>query len=307
MLEPAVIVLRIAQYIGAMALFGLPAFFLYALPAAGAAAAARLSWSRRLLIWSAALCLVASVLGLLAQTSLLAGSLTEGLTSDALSAVITTMAFGPSSLIRTAAAALALLLAASAPLNRRLFLFCVLLGAVVLASFAWMGHGAATRGSWGWLHLGADILHALAAGIWIGALIAFFALARAPDADSTIDTALHAALRGFSRLGSVLVAILIATGIVNTWFLIGPARFSGLWTTPYGKLLSLKLLLFVGMLGLAASNRFRLTPALGAALETAVSPRDAKVGLRRSVLIEATLAFGVLALVAWLGRLPPGG
>ncbi|MEO8313326.1 MAG: copper homeostasis membrane protein CopD [Pseudomonadota bacterium] len=304
-LEPAVILLRLAQYAGAAALFGSAAFFLYALPAQGATTAGRLPWSRQLLVSSAALVLVASLLGLLAQTSVLAGSVAEGLTFEALSAVLTSMALGPFSLIRAGVAALALLGAATVRSIRGVFTLCVVLGAVALSSFAWMGHGAATRGSSGWFHLGADILHALAAGIWMGALIAFYGLTLSPNGNSATDAALHVALRGFSRLGSLLVAVLIATGLVNSWFLVGPAHLSGLWTTPYGQLLSLKLLLFVGMLGFAASNRFRLTPALGAALEARASSLDAKSALRRSLLLETTLAVGVLALVAWLGRLEP--
>ena len=40
-----------------------------------------------------------------------------------------------------------------------------------LASLAWAGHGAATPGRPGDLHLAADILHLLAAGAWVGSLI----------------------------------------------------------------------------------------------------------------------------------------
>jgi putative copper resistance protein D len=102
-----------------------------------------------------------------------------------------------------------------------------------------------------------------------------------------------------------LVAVLVATGLVNGWFLVGPTRLAGLWTTPYGLLLSVKLALFAGMLALAAANRFRLTPALGAALDGAVGPTEALSALRRSLLVETSLAFAVLGLVAWFGMLAP--
>src|SRR3546814_7577933 len=42
--------------------------------------------------------------------------------------------------------------------------------AIALATLAWTGHGAADEGLLGWVHLGADITHLLAAGIWVGAL-----------------------------------------------------------------------------------------------------------------------------------------
>src|SRR3546814_15811165 len=46
-----------------------------------------------------------------------------------------------------------------------------------LSSLAWSGHGAATEGGAGMVHLGADILHLLAAGAWVGALAALLLMA----------------------------------------------------------------------------------------------------------------------------------
>lgn len=304
-LEPAVIVLRFAQYVGAMTLFGGAAFLLYASAAGGIASTAPPPWSRRLLVWSAVLVFAGSILGLLAQTSVLAGSVAEGLTVEALTAVFSSMALGPSSVVRAGVAALALSVIVATRLGRMTLTSAVLLGAIILSSFAWMGHGAATRGTWGVLHLSADILHTLAAGIWFGALVAFYCLAGGSTVDPENDKTLHGALRGFAGLGTALVALLIATGAVNSWFLIGPSRVGDLWSSTYGWLLTLKVLLFIGMLAFAARNRFRLTPALGAVIRQSGSPVEAKTALRRSILLELTLANGVLALVAWLGRLAP--
>jgi putative copper resistance protein D len=304
-LEPAVIVLRLLQFAGAMILFGSSLFLLYALPKAGVGSGAELNWPRRLLAWAAGGVLVASLAGLLAQTSILAGSIDAGLKPASLAAVMTTMSMGSSTLIRVAAAGLALVLLAVWRPDRTTWRLCALLGALVSASFAWMGHGAATEGTPGLLHLFADILHALAAGVWIGALVAFFMLLRPRAASVELDRVLHRALHGFSGIGSALVAVLVATGLVNSWFLVGPTRLSGLWTTPYGQLLTLKLVLFAGMLLLAAANRFRLTPALGAAIGSGDAREAAVSDLRRSLILETALAFLVLGLVAWLGTLAP--
>jgi putative copper resistance protein D len=303
-LEPAVILLRLAQYIGAMILFGSSLFALYALPGPGAGGAMR--WLRPLLAWSAAGLLVAGLVGLLAQTSLLAGSLSEGLKASSLTAVVTTMGLGRAALVRAGLAALALLLLSLRRPDRTPLTLCALLGAVACASFAWMGHGAATEGPGGWVHLVADIVHALAAGVWVGALTGFLLLLkRRPDDDTALDQLRHKALHGFSGVGSGLVAALVASGLVNSWFLVGPTRLAGLWTTPYGQLLSLKLVLFLGMIGLAATNRFRLTPNLEVALRTTGTPAVALGALRRSLIVESGLAFAVLSLVAWLGMLAP--
>lgn len=304
MLEPAVIVLRLLQFAGAMVLFGSSLFLIYALPQDGAGSGAELGWPRKVLAWSAGVVLAASVVGLLAHTSILAGSIREGMTASSLSAVMTTMSMGPSTVIRAGAAALALVVLARR-VSRATWQLSAGLGAVISASFAWMGHGAATEGAPGLLHLTADILHTLAAGAWIGALVGFFLLLR-PRAPSVIlDGVLHKALHGFSGVGTGLVAVIVATGLVNSWFLVGPARISGLWTTPYGQLLSLKLVLFVSMLALAAANRFRLTPALGAAIDGGQASGQALDALRRSLLIETALSILVLGLVAWLGTLAP--
>ncbi|MBL8552868.1 MAG: copper homeostasis membrane protein CopD [Phenylobacterium sp.] len=319
--EPAVIPLRLAQYGGAAILFGSSLFCLYALPVG---LPPRLPWLRPLLVWSAATLLIASLAGLVAQTIVLAGSVAEGLQPASLSAVVTTMGLGRAAVVRGAAAALALAVLLMSSMRRPALIVTALAGGAACGSFGWMGHGGATEGPGGGLHLTADILHALAAGVWVGALVAFLALLSwRRHQDAVRDAALQKALQGFAGVGSVLVATLVATGLINSWFLIGPTRLSGLWTTPYGQLLSLKLVVFLAMLGLAAANRFRLTPDLGLALSNAdfsrgrwtpdlgapLSPdgptETAVRALRRSLLLETSLGFAVLALVAWFGMLAP--
>lgn len=305
MLEAALVALRLAQYAGAAMLFGAPLFFLYALPRQGPASADRLPWSRRLLTAAAVLTLTAALGGLAAQTSVMAGSLAEGLKPASLSFVATGSGLGRAALVRAAAAASALACLMALPAGRPLWRMTAVLGGVVAGSLAWMGHGAATEGPGHLVHLVGDILHSLAAAVWIGALAVFLLLLRPASGDDPQRLqALHGALRGFSGIGSLLVAALVASGLVNSWFLVGPQRLEGLWTVPYGQLLSVKLALFALMLGLAAANRFRLTPALGAALQGG-SPVAALARLRRSVAAETATALAILALVAWLGTLAP--
>lgn len=305
MLEIVVILLRLAQYAGAMILFGSSLFVLYSLPAYGPGSGDQLRWLRPLLTWSAAGLLLASLLGLLAQTSMLAGSLSEGLKASSLSAVVTTMGLGRAALLRAAAAGLALLLLLLRRPDRGTLALCAGLGALVCASSAWMGHGAATEGPGGALHLCADILHALAAGVWVGALVAFLFLLKRQPGEADLNQVRHRALHGFAGVGTALVAVLVASGLINSWFLVGPTGLAGLWTTPYGQLLSLKLVLFVGMLGMAAVNRFRLTPELESILAASAAPEPALRALRRSLIMESSLGFAVLGLVAWLGMLAP--
>ena len=86
---------------------------------------------------------------------------------------------------------------------------------------------------------------------------------------------------------------------------MGLEKVSALWTSDYGRLLSVKLLLFVLMLGLAGANRYRLTPRLAAALEAGAPAAQALTALRRSLIVETGAGVAILALVAWLGTLAP--
>ena len=108
MFDAAVIVLRWVQMTGAMILFGSSLFFLYGLPRTGPDSAAGQHWARPMLLASAAAVLVASLLGLLAQTVALAGSVQDGLTPDALGAAVTQMSFGKSSCARAVLAGFAI-------------------------------------------------------------------------------------------------------------------------------------------------------------------------------------------------------
>ncbi|WP_343526193.1 copper homeostasis membrane protein CopD [Sphingomonas sp.] len=222
---------------------------------------------------------------------------------EAIAMLLSGSATGTAWLVRMIALILASLAAMMVP-RRRFAVHGVMLGSgVALATLAWTGHGAMDEGGRGWVHLGADILHLLAAGGWMGALIGLGLLvARSGNrVDSTHVALTHRALHGFASMGTVLVGTILATGIINGAMLIGIGGLGAVPVTLYGQLLLAKLALFGAMLGLAALNRFRLTPALPDATE----PRIALHALRRSLAIETACAIAILALVAWLGTLEP--
>src|SRR3546814_15461216 len=109
-------------------------------------------------------------------------------------------------------------------------------------------------------------MHLLAASAWIGALAAFVLIFVQRKDDDRGDLPLaHRALAGFAGAGTLLVALIVLSGLVNGLILVGFENVGELGTSLYGQLLVIKLVLFGGMLVLAASNRFRLTPALRSA------------------------------------------
>mgnify|MGYP001555853882 CR=1 FL=1 len=214
MTELAVIVLRLVQYSAASVLMGSALFFVYALPGQGPGSAASLRWPRPWLVGAALVLAAATVLGLVAQTATLAGSLTDALTPASLTAVVTQMDFGMAAVARAALALAAATYALAVPRGRALWLGAGVLGALACATFGWMGHGGATEGAGHMLHLAADVLHALAAALWIGALAAFARLAAARNPGAERLAALATALDRFSPLGIALVAVIAATGLV---------------------------------------------------------------------------------------------
>ena len=188
----------------------------------------------------------------------------------------------------------AALLVVTLALWRRHTLIGAVAASVGLATTAWTGHAGATEAALGTLHRVSDIVHLLAAATWIGAL-ALFLLAAVADGDRERFVR-H--LSGFAATGSMIVLLLILTGLANTMLIAG-------WPIDWGSgwflWLAAKLALFFVMLGLAAVNRWRLTPALAA------DPARSAEAIRRSLALEIGAAFVIVAIVAWLGTLTPGG
>jgi len=297
---------RLLQYAGASVLFGTALFALMSLPRSGEASAASHGWPRPLFVISAILLLIGAILSLLAQSASMNGVPLSGLDAAAVQTVVVDTQWGHAIVARIALSLIAVIAASGRQGAMRLGGLAVL-GLLMLASFAFTGHGVADDGPGGLLHLISDMIHSVAAGVWLGALAGFFVLLARPAAVTDPHRmALTRALAGFATTGTVVVAVLVVTGLVNSYFLVGITGLPRLFASAYGQLLALKLLLFVVMLGLAAGNRFRLTPALARA-QDAAAQAQALSALKRSIVLEAAAGLAILALVAVFGMLEPPG
>jgi putative copper resistance protein D len=152
------------------------------------------------------------------------------------------------------------------------------------------------------VHILSDILHLLGAGAWLGGLVGLLDLIVVSlyGKSATHNQACEAAFR-FSMMGYIAVAILAASGLLNSWFLVG--SLTNLITTQYGQLLLLKLLLFAAMVGFAGLNRFFVVPTL---LHPAAT--GTKRGLRRllvNLVAEQILGFAIILIVSLLGVSEP--
>lgn len=245
------------------------------------------------LTWAALAFAVLSGLAwlLLVAASVLDSPVLQVLREGSLWSVLTETRFGQVWVLRFV---LALLLAVLLPWPRMRAL--QLAAAALFAALpAWVGHAGAGLGASGAAQLAADGVHLLAAAAWLGSL---------PALALTLWDGWHRRMSGpdmarvttrYSRLGMVCVAALLASGIINSWYLLGSP--DALLAGDYGRLLLLKIGLFLIMVGVAAVNKWRLTPRLS---------NPAAVGaLFRNSLVEIGLGFGVVVVVAVVGTLPP--
>lgn len=294
---------RLLLYVELTMLFGVPVFVIGVLRGpAGIAVLAGWRPMLRLLAWAA---LATTVFGLCAMAVQMAGAVEAAWNRKALLAVIATP-YGQAWLVRTTSlSCIAILL-----LRRRGWAWeqtlALMLAGIALGSLAWGGHALTLQGTARSIHLSSDVIHLLAAGGWVGALaVLCVMIAGAAKSGSADETRMAArALAGFSSAGTVIVATLVISGTVNGWMIVGIDNVSSVMATPYGQLMIAKIVLFAIMLGLAAVNRFRLTPELELALAHGQHDRALR-HLRKSVVLELGLALSILGLVAVLGLLAP--
>ncbi|WP_340374883.1 copper resistance protein CopC [Streptomyces sp. SS7] len=168
-------------------------------------------------------------------------------------------------------------------------------------------------------------LHLLAMAVWLGGLAALLtALYRAP-AEAPLPPA---AVARFSRLAFGAVAVLVVTGVYQSWRGLG--SWDALLHTEYGRILSFKVWTVLVVLTVAARSR-RWTGRLAAvpepdavlvtvgggetdALNGGAAPatggpgeaEGSRRGLRRCVLAEVVVGVVVLALTTMLTGTEPG-
>ncbi len=240
------------------------------------------STSLRRLAW---LSLLAAVLAAAVWVALQAVNL--GGTVAAVPRLLRATLFGHLLLLRFALLGVAALALAF----RRIAVAATFAGAAVAAQ-AGLGHAASMYDGLSWLLL-SEILHLLAAGAWLGGLLPLLVLIAAAT-----PGAAALASRRFSPLGTSCVLVLAGTAAFQSFVLVG--GLPGWVGTSYGLVALLKVVLFAALLGFAARNRFRLTPAL-----SGTTPAAAKGGLIRSIAGETAVGLLVVLAAGLLTSLPP--
>src|SRR5262245_4664115 len=110
------------------------------------------------------------------------------------------------------------------------------------------------------LAVAADAGHLIAAGLWGGGLLALFWILYSGVKKSILPLSWAAeTVRRFSRLAFGSVAVLVLTGLYQSWIQVGD--LTTLLGTDYGRVLLLKLVLISAMLGFGALNYLASRPA----------------------------------------------
>ena len=303
MVETGIIVSRFLHFTATLILFGISIFPLYTYRGSVGAAHMQIYRSLHAMTWwAASAALLSAAFWLAGVNANMTGTLDGALNPNVAWSVLSGTGFGRVWTARFILVSVILLLMTARvnPLSYQRLL-PVLCGGL-LVSLANVGHTQIEDGII-FVHVVADGLHLLAAGAWLGGLVSLFYIVARKSCSASANggaEATQAALR-FSPMGYIAVATLIGTGLINSWYLVGP--FANL-TTPYGQLLLLKLALFAGMLGLAALNRFLLVPKLINADE--FGGRAAGIAkLRRHVIGEQVLGVLIVMIVSALGTMEP--
>ncbi len=123
-------------------------------------------------------------------------------------------------------------------------------GSGLLATWAFAGHSRSMR--WPAIGVATDVAHHAAAAAWIAglAIVGWIVIPR------TTPDVLVPAVRRFSRVAAISVAILVATGLVQTVRLVGSPM--DLLDANHGRYLLAKVVVLAVMLGVANANRRRV-------------------------------------------------
>ena len=104
------------------------------------------------------------------------------------------------------------------------------------------------------------------------------------------------AVQRFSQISLGAVLLLVMTGFINGWLMIG--SWDALFTSVYGRLLLAKVVVIGIMIGLGAINRFYLLPRM--------EPESASFQtIGKTIMVESFLILVVLLIVGMMGMTSP--
>lgn len=158
-------------------------------------------------------------------------------------------------------------------------------GAMLARALAGHANASSTR----WLGVGAQWVHLVSVGAWVGGLVWLLVAMRRGEPGRGRGLAWR-----FSSVAAGTLMVVAVSGAARALDEVG--AWSRLFETSFGATLLVKFGLFAGLVALGARNRWRHVPA---------GPAGSSARLRRAVGGEVAIAAGVLGATALLAGLPP--
>ncbi|MBN8902662.1 MAG: copper homeostasis membrane protein CopD [Rhodospirillales bacterium] len=305
-MEAALAISRVGQFAAVMLVFGSSLFRLRFAPESERRVFG--PWYRSVLIAAAIITLVSSLAWLDVEAGTMSGEWSNAANPHTVATVLYRTSFGQVWQLNLAAAAILLCVVFAPAKIQHLKSWSgivVGLSALLIATSTWTGHAVMHGGLMGDIHPFVQVVHVLAAATWLGSLPALgFALhsLRKPELAAQRSAAQHL-LRGYSRMGYLAVGLVLLTGCIDTWFMVD--SFGALFSTSYGRILVAKISLFLLMMGVAAVNRFVLTPTIMHSGSNVTAAEASLRQLRRTVVLEQILGVSIIVLVSVLGTVAP--
>jgi putative copper resistance protein D len=290
-LDQALVICRLLHFAAAFLLFGMSTFFWIVAPSD---VARRLEKQLGPVIFLSLFIMGFTAIGLLLLT---AGAMGEGwrdaLNLSVLQDVLLDTEFGKVWQFRFIS--ICLLIAVMALPGHHLWRNMTVAAALALGTLGFVGHAAIEGGIAGFGHELNHAVHLLSAGFWFGALVPV-ALLLGDGSRNNLNSTSQTALDRFSGAGHFAVAMVLATGAINTWLIVG--GWPNNPRSPYQTLLRAKIILVGAMIGLAVINRYLLVPL------TRRGSWPVKL-LLLNTIGEISLGSVVIVLVSYFAMLEP--
>ena len=270
-------VIRFVMFVGVLALLGGVGLVTFANNA-------QLIVRTRMSLWGAwALATIASIEALFAYGPHASGVKVYNFTDLSLLSDTMTTTFGQATLLRVSLLLAFALLLLTIEFRSRILWRC---GAVVLslaaaATLSAVGHPSGQSPIA--LSVSLDVLHLLAASLWIGALLVI-----AIDRDNWLHSTIS--MLKFSRIAGYSVVVVVVTGSLQFLLLVDGVQ--NMFATEFGQKLAVKIALVGVLIGIGGVSRKTIR-------------KFGPAKLRQSVLVESLIALIVIGVAALVVALPP--
>jgi copper transport protein len=164
-----------------------------------------------------------------------------------------------------------------------------LLSIMLFATFSIPGHPGMRQFSA--LSIGTDIVHFLSVAVWMGGLATIVLLGRKWQSESP------EVIAWFSFSATIAMPIMVATGVAQAWRMM--EGFQNLFSTTYGTVLSIKVVLVVMAIAVGTKARQIFK-------DKKVDNEDLKkIKFSKTIVVESVIGLVVLAVTAVLVSVPP--